>query len=122
MLSLDGERRLALSAMSPGESVGCESPNWRCGTHEHPATVLGDDQAFGPQFLYCLADCHPRDPEMVDQLGLGGQTFTRFELAPTNGFAQHAGYLPVWRLIVRPVDVAQLQHRCTFRYMPRRLV
>ncbi|OOK84142.1 hypothetical protein BZL29_1629 [Mycobacterium kansasii] len=41
-------------------------------------TVLGDHQSLGTQFLHCLADCHPGDPEMINQRGLGGQTSASF--------------------------------------------
>ncbi|SIC06331.1 Uncharacterised protein [Mycobacteroides abscessus subsp. bolletii] len=73
--------------------------------------MFGDDEPFAPQFLDSLPNSHAGYAEMFDQFRLGGKPFAGAELMRFDCGPEHVRDLSVGRAIVRPVDLAKLQHQ-----------
>ena len=96
--------------MPSREAIRGQTPDWGSRSDEHPAAVLGDHQALGPELLYCLADRHSGDAKVVDQDSLRRKTFPGGQLSGANRSAQQVSDLSVGRFVVRAVDLAEFQH------------
>ncbi len=77
--------------------------------------MLGYNQSFTTKFLHSLTNRHSRNAKVADQVSLRRQLFAGCEMVLFDGSAQHAGNLPVRRLIASSINLPQLQHHTSPR-------
>ena len=94
LFGLGNERGFALLAKTAGEAVRGEPPDWRAGTDKHAATVFRNDQALTLQDLDRVADSHPGDAVVLDELCLGRKLLAFAQLSALNAIAKLIGDLP----------------------------
>lgn len=121
-VGLHEEGGLALIAVAPGEAVGGEPSYGRSGSYEDALAVLGDGQALALEDGQGVADCHPGDAVVLDQLRLARQLVALGEPALVDGLAQLVGDLPEDRAVAHGVQRAedaggQSGHAYSFRYL-----
>jgi len=94
LFGLGHERGFALVAKTAGEAVRGEPPDWRTGTDKHAATVFSNDQTLTLQDLDRVADSHPGDAVVLDELCLRGKLLAFAHLSALNAITKVVGDLP----------------------------
>jgi hypothetical protein len=107
LFGLGNERGFALLAKPAGEAVRGEPPDWRAGADKHAAAVFGNDQALTLQDLDRVADSHPGDTVVLDELCLRRKLLAFAQLSALNAIAKLVSDLPEDRPVAGGIQVTQ---------------
>src|SRR5689334_20689509 len=93
--------------MTTGEAIGGETAHGRTRPDEDALAVLGVDQALPLEDREGVADRHPGDPVVVDELSLRGELLAFPESPTVDGVTQLVGDLSEDRTITRGVEITE---------------